>query len=118
MKTVFITGVTGFLGRYAAAHFQSLGWKTVGLGTRSEENAPPDLARYVRMELPSADLATVIRDVRPDVCIHCAGRASVELSMTDPASDFRSGVDAVFNVLDAIRLHAPECRFVYLSSAA
>ena len=118
MKTVLITGVTGFLGRYTVMHYQSLGWRVVGLGTRAEENAPQDLARYVRMELPSTDLAAVVREVKPDVCVHGAGRASVELSMTDPAADFRSGVDAVFNVLDAIRLHAPKCRVVYLSSAA
>jgi len=118
MKTVLITGVTGFLGRYTAAHYQSLGWKVVGIGTRAEENAPQDLARYVRMELPSTALADLVREVTPDVCIHCAGRASVELSMTDPAADFRSGVDAVFNILDSVRVNAPDCRVVYLSSAA
>lgn len=118
MKTVLVTGVTGFLGRYTAAHYQSLGWQVCGIGTRAEENAPPGLARYTRMELPSTDLDDLVAKLAPEVCVHCAGRASVELSMTDPSADFRAGVDAVFNVLDALRRHSPRCRVVFLSSAA
>jgi UDP-glucose 4-epimerase len=119
MKTVLITGATGFLGRHTAALFHSRGWKTVGLGTRSTENAPlANLTEYLRLQLPSQNLPEIVRRLKPNVCIHCAGRASVELSMSDPAADFNSGVDATFNLLDAIRVHAPECRVVYLSSAA
>jgi UDP-glucose 4-epimerase len=38
--------------------------------------------------------------------------------MEDPASDFNHSVMATFNLLDAMRLNAPGCRFLYPSSAA
>jgi len=119
MKTVLVTGVTGFIGRYVARQFSEAGWSVVGLGTRPPENAPrQDLTDYKQLVLPSPELTGIVRKLQPQVCIHCAGRASVDLSRTDPAADFSASVAVTFNVLDALRLHAPECRLIYLSSAA
>ncbi len=119
MKIVLITGVTGFLGRYIARQFTQTGWEVVGIGTRPLENAPQqDLSHYYRLVLPSPDLAMIVQQVQPQVCIHCAGRASVELSVSDPASDFQASVSITFHLLDTLRLYAPTCRLIYLSSAA
>ena len=38
--------------------------------------------------------------------------------MDDPATDFRGNTVLVFEMLEALRRHAPECRFLLLSSAA
>lgn len=116
MKTALITGVAGFLGRYAARQFARDGWRVVGIDDVPPENAPP-LARFVRLNLP-ADLAPLLAAEQPSACIHCAGRASVPLSMTDPAGDFRGNVALTFDLLDALRRHAPRCHFMLLSSAA
>lgn len=119
MNTVLITGVTGFIGRYVARQFTEAGWIVAGLGTRPLENAPKqDLFSYHQLSLPSADLANTIEQLQPQVCIHCAGRASVDLSVSDPAADFNTNVGATFNLLNTLRLYAPSCRLIYLSSAA
>lgn len=119
MNTVLITGATGFIGRYVARQFAQTNWSVVGLGTHPPENAPtPDLAAYYPLILPSTELAQVIQQTQPQVCIHCAGRASVDLSVVDPASDFNASVAVTFNVLDTLRIYAPTCRVIYLSSAA
>ena len=119
MKTVLVTGVTGFLGRYIARQFTQAGWVVVGIGTRPPENAPrQDLSHYHQLVLPSPDLAAIIQQVQPQVCIHCAGRASVELSVCDPASDFHASVSMTFHLLDTLRSYAPNCHLIYLSSAA
>ncbi|AFY75125.1 nucleoside-diphosphate-sugar epimerase [Synechococcus sp. PCC 7502] len=119
MKTVLITGVTGFLGRYIARQFSQAGWTVTGIGTRPPENAPQqDLAYYYQLVLPSPDLAAIAQQLKPEVCIHCAGRASVELSVSDPASDFQASVSMTFQLLDTLRLYAPNCHLIYLSSAA
>ncbi|MCG9892423.1 MAG: NAD-dependent epimerase/dehydratase family protein [Thermosynechococcaceae cyanobacterium MS004] len=119
MSSVLITGVTGFLGRYLARQFFQAGWTVVGLGTRPPENAPrQDLTVYHALKLPSPALVDLVASAQPDVCIHGAGRASVDLSVSDPASDFDSGVALTFNLLDALRTHAPHCRVLFLSSAA
>lgn len=91
----------------------------VGLGTQPPENAPSlSLAYYGQILLPHPGLIDLIKQERPDACIHCAGRASVGLSVSDPASDFEASAAVTFHLLNALRLHAPECRVVYLSSAA
>lgn len=119
MKTVLITGVTGFLGRYIARQFNQAGWMVVGIGTRPPENAPrQDLSNYYQLVLPSLELAAIAQQLQPQVCIHCAGRASVELSVSDPASDFQASVAMTFQLLDTLRLYAPTCHLIYLSSAA
>lgn len=119
MSLVLITGVTGFIGRYVARQFAEAGWSVAGLGTRPPENAPRQyLSCYEQLVLPAADLAVIVQQLQPDVCIHCAGRASVDLSVSDPAADFDASAAVTFNLLDTLRLCAPRCRLIYLSSAA
>jgi UDP-glucose 4-epimerase len=117
MKTVIITGVAGFLGRHAARHFAQLGWRVIGVDDVPPENAPT-LARFARLRLPAPELAPLLAEEKPHACIHCAGRASVPLSMQDPAGDFRDNAVMTFELLEALRRHAPSCRFILLSSAA
>ncbi|MEP6667800.1 MAG: NAD-dependent epimerase/dehydratase family protein [Chthoniobacter sp.] len=117
-KTVIITGVAGFLGRHVAQLFAREGWRVVGI-----DEVPPEKVRisdltYHQVALPDSRLAEVLRAEEPQACIHCAGCASVGLSMDDPAADFRGNVALVFEVLEALRRHAPRCRFLLLSSAA
>ncbi len=80
-KTVLITGVAGFIGRYVARIFLKNGWEVTGVDIASPENAPvSSLKKYYRFNLPDPEINRVLKDKRPDVCIHCAGRASVGLS--------------------------------------
>ncbi len=119
MKSVLIIGVTGFIGRYVARQFAETGWNVIGVGTRPPENAPrQELSRYQQMVLPSSDLAVIVQQIQPQVCIHSVGRASVGLSVTEPDQDFNASVTVTFHLLNTLRLHAPKCRLIYLSSAA
>lgn len=119
MKTVVITGVAGFLGRHAARQFAREGWRVVGVDLAAPENAQLSAGTlYHRMTLPSAGLAELLRAVAPDACVHCAGRASVPLSMEDPAADFRDSTVLTFELLEMLRTVAPRCRLLLLSSAA
>lgn len=118
MKVVLITGVAGFLGRYVARHFVREGWKVVGLDDVPPENVQLSAVTYRRDKLPSAALPGLLREIAPQVCVHCAGRASVGLSMENPAADFQGNAALTFELLDALRQHAPACRFLLLSSAA
>lgn len=118
-KSVLVTGVAGFIGRYVARHFSEQGWSVFGIDNAPPENAPlSNLSAYHRLQLPDAALSTLLQQESPQVCIHCAGRASVGLSITDPAADFYASTMLTFEVLNALRLNAPSCRFIFLSSAA
>jgi UDP-glucose 4-epimerase len=116
---ILITGVSGFIGRHAARFFNRRGAEVYGVDSNPEEGAPmADLTGYARMRLPSQDLGNLLARVRPVLMVHCAGRASVPLSVKDPRTDFLNGPVLTWEVLDAIRLNAPECAFLFLSSAA
>jgi UDP-glucose 4-epimerase len=118
VKTALVTGVAGFLGRHVARHFAREGWQVLGIDEVPQENVQLRGVNYQRFALPGAPLAALLREAAPDVCVHCAGRASVGLSMEDPGADFRGNVELVFAMLEALRRQAPQCRFLLLSSAA
>ena len=118
-KSILVTGVAGFIGRYVARHFSEQGWSVLGIDNSPPENAPlANLSAYHRLQLPDAALNGLLQEYSPQVCIHCAGRASVGLSLTDPAADFYASAALTFEILNALRLNVPSCRFIFLSSAA
>jgi UDP-glucose 4-epimerase len=91
----------------------------VGVDNVAPENAPlSNLNAYYRFDLPDSEFASVVRAAAPAVLIHCAGRASVGLSVSEPAGDFYSNAVVTFEILNALRSVAPKCRFIQLSSAA
>lgn len=119
MSTILITGAAGFLGRHIAREFAQAGWKVAGIDVVAAENSGlGPTVEYTRLALPSPAFGELIDRVQPDALIHCAGRASVANSLTDPAADFRDGTVLTFEVLDTLRRTATGCRFVLLSSAA
>jgi UDP-glucose 4-epimerase len=118
-RSVLITGAAGFLGRYVARHFFERGYRVVGVDSSPPENTPSErLAVYHQFRLPDSNLLPLLRDDPPELCIHCAGRASVGLSMTHPAGDYYGNAALTFEVLELLRNVSPRCRFVLLSSAA
>jgi UDP-glucose 4-epimerase len=119
MKTVLVTGGAGFLGRQIAREFVNAGAKVICVDAVPPENAPTGATlAYHQLQLPNPRLVVLLRAEPPDICIHCAGRASVPFSMSDPAADFRDNTALTFEMLEALRHGAPQCGFLLLSSAA
>jgi len=54
----------------------------------------------------------------PNAIVHCAGSGLVGYSFTHPFQDFQRGTATIAATLEYVRLHAPESRVVFLSSAA
>ncbi len=118
-KIALVTGVTGFIGRYVARYFSEQGWSVIGIGTSPPENAPlANLTKYYCLKLPNSNLHEILQERSPSICIHCAGRASVGLSVSEPASDFYTNSIVTFELLNALRIYSPKCKFIFLSSAA
>ncbi|WP_445631827.1 NAD-dependent epimerase/dehydratase family protein [Nostoc sp. DSM 114167] len=118
-QSVLVTGVAGFIGRYVARYFSEQGWSVIGVDNSPPENAPlHNLTVYHRLKLPDPSLNNLLKEYSPNICIHCAGRASVGLSIIEPDIDFQSNTTLTFEILNALRINAPRCRFIFLSSAA
>lgn len=119
MTNLLITGVAGFIGRHIACFFSSQGYDILGV----DAIPPADVAdlginNYFQLKLPDTKLSEILKHYDVEACIHCAGRASIAESVRAPALDFYNGVPTTFEILEALRLHRPNCSFVFLSSAA
>lgn len=120
-NTVFVLGAPGFIGRQVARVFHGAGFRVIGLGIEAPENAPLQyLSAYHSLSLPEGrnEFIGLVRKYTPWACVHCAGRASVPYSLTEPAVDFQTSVDLTFEVLNALRLYSHGTRLLFLSSAA
>ncbi|MGH2908779.1 MAG: GDP-mannose 4,6-dehydratase, partial [Solirubrobacteraceae bacterium] len=62
-------------------------------------------------------VAACVRRVAPDVVYHVAALSSVGRSWTEPARTLDANVGGAVALLEAIRLHAPAARVVWVSSS-
>lgn len=118
MKRLLLTGASGFLGSTIARAFSNRGWEVYGIDRTPAEKLLPDLKEYVALSLPSIRLSELLRIWKPEACVHAAGPASVGLSMIDPWFDFQNSVPIWANLLEQMRLNLPDCKMIFLSSAA
>lgn len=119
--SVLVTGAAGFIGQHIVSEMAACGWAVIGLDQRSFSKAlflQQKITEWHEVTLPSPDLERLLARLHPNALIHVAGPASVPMSMRDPAIDFSLSVPVFFQILDAVRRHAPECRIIFLSSAA
>ncbi|MCL4368411.1 MAG: GDP-mannose 4,6-dehydratase [Actinobacteria bacterium] len=61
-------------------------------------------------------IAALVRDERPGVVAHLAGQVAMTTSLADPRLDFETNAGGTFNVLEAIRLMAPDAMMLYSST--
>ncbi|MEH2384212.1 MAG: NAD-dependent epimerase/dehydratase family protein [Nostoc sp.] len=114
-----IDGCSGFYWSLCCPFFSEQGWSVIGIDSSPPENAPlSNLAAYHCLQLPDPKLNNILQENPPQVCIHCAGRASVGLSVSDPVADFYANTVLTFELLNRLHMYAPDCRFIFLSSAA
>jgi GDP-4-dehydro-6-deoxy-D-mannose reductase len=66
--------------------------------------------------LDADGVRSLLRSVRPDVVYHLAALSSVGRSWEDPAGTLQDNVRTAVNVLEALRLEAPQARTVWTSS--
>jgi UDP-glucose 4-epimerase len=119
MKTVLITGANGFLGRYVARHFDTLGWRVIGVGRGPASASLREVVRtYWRWRLPDVRFGELLRETTPRLLVHCAGPSSVAESFRHAERDFANGPGLVFELLSQLRTFSPRTRFVFPSSAA
>jgi UDP-glucose 4-epimerase len=105
MKTVLISGVSGFLGK-ALAERMSKRWKVIGISRK------PSSQDY---EIIGIDLAKKVPDIKADVFVHMAALADPARCRENPDEAWRTNVEGTRNMLEAAKSCGAE-RFVYAST--
>ncbi len=122
---VFITGGAGFIGCNSTNHFLQQGHEVVVFDNLSRVGTPANLAWLQANH--SERLSFVQGDIRDydqltqaiggaDVVLHLAGQVAVTTSVLNPREDFEINALGTFNVLEAVRNHAPEAAMMYTST--
>jgi UDP-glucose 4-epimerase len=122
MTTIWITGGKGFIGRHLAQLAAVQGDRVSGIGHGlwpAEEAAKWGYADWCNGEIEAANLSQLARTSGlPDIVYHLAGGSSVGASFQNPHEDFCRTVASTSQLLEWLRLNAPDTCVVGVSSAA
>ena len=137
-RTVFITGVAGFIGAALAGRMLAEGWHVVGMDNLNEYYTPvlkqarlanlaqhPQAANFTFHKLDLADRDAVVAqllDTKPDVVVHLAAQASVRYGFTHQLPYLEANLMGHFHMLMACKALAdaghPLRHFLYASSSS
>ena len=133
MKQALITGSSGLVGSEAVRFFDARGWRVHGVDNNmrrdffgADGDTTENLARLVgattrftHHALDVRDRAAVldlVRHERPDVVVHCAAQPSHDLAKDRPFDDFEINAVGTLNLLEAVRRHALDSPFIFMST--
>lgn len=112
---LLILGSEGFIGSHCVKYFKETG--AVVWGVDLFESASQNYF-YTKVSRLSPEFDEMLEATAFDAVINAAGSGNVPYSMTHPLSDFEANCLDTIRVLDAIRRHSKECKYIHLSSAA
>lgn len=125
VATVMITGGAGFIGVNASLHFARLGHQIVVVDNLSRRGTDANF-EWLSSQVPAtlercdvrdaAAIARAIEKHQPDLLIHLAAQVAVTTSVTNPREDFEINALGTFNVLEGVRLGAPNAFVIYAST--
>ncbi len=111
---ILLTGAAGFVGRHLHATLREAFPEAEIVGTGFGDTAPGLLPLDVT---DAARVAALVGGFKPDACIHLAAIAAVPAAGGDPDQAWQVNVLGTLRLARALLAHAPECRFVFASSA-
>ena len=127
-RKALITGVTGQDGAYLSQLLLNEGYEVHGLVRRSSHSEVDDhRLRWLGVKddvqyhdgnlIDLSGLLRVVREVKPDEVFNLAAQSFVKASWQQPLLTADVTAKGVGNMLEAVRLEAPEARFYQASSS-
>lgn len=122
---LLITGGCGFLGSNLAAHAIERGFEVVVFDNLYREGSLSNLAwlrdkgafRFVHGDIRNQnDITRLVQDFHPEAIFHLAGQVAMTTSIANPRMDFEVNTLGTHNLLEAVRLYAPEAALLYSST--
>lgn len=121
-ETIWITGARGFIGRHLSRELSTPENHVCGLGHGiwpEQQAADWGLRHWINGDVVPGNLELLERiSGAPDYVFHLAGGASVGAAVANPREDFFRTVATTMELLEWLRLRAPACRLIVVSSAA
>lgn len=133
MRRLLVTGSSGLVGSEAVLFFDARGWTVDGVDnnlradffgpdgdtTWNLERIAGLAKRFTHHAVDVRDragLLALVRQVRPDLVLHCAAQPSHDLAAARPFDDFDTNAVGTLNLLEAVRRWCPESPFILMST--
>ena len=133
MKRALVTGSSGLIGSEMVSFLDERGWRVDGVDnnmradffgphgdtTWNLERLVATTRRFEHHDLDVRDragIARLVADTRPQLVVHAAAQPSHDLAAQRPFDDFEVNAVGTLNLLEAVRAHAPEAPFAFLST--
>jgi CDP-paratose 2-epimerase len=130
---VLVTGSSGLIGSEAVAHFDGKGARVWGFDnnmrreffgpqgdtTWNRERLRRSTRHFTHLDVDIRDREAVFRFFREhqvDVVVHCAAQPSHDKAKDIPLLDFEVNALGTMHLLEAVRQHAPEAVFLFMST--
>lgn len=122
---LLITGGCGFLGSNLATHALKRGHELVIFDNLYRTGSTANLAwlqsqgtfKFEHGDIRSGnDITRPVQWFKPEVIFHLAGQVAMTTSIADPRLDFEVNALGTHNLLEAVRLYAPEAVVIYSST--
>ena len=106
---ILIVGSKGFIGQHVYMFFsEKSDYECWGCDVITEEHN----SQYFSIDKSNCDFNAVFAQQNFDCCINCSGAANVSESIANPLQDFYLNVLNVGKILEAIRIHNSNCKFI------
>jgi CDP-paratose 2-epimerase len=132
-KTAIVTGSSGLIGSEVVTFLDERGWRVQGVDnnmrrdffgehgdtTWNLERLLRETRRFQHNDLDVRDREGVdelVRTHSPELIVHAAAQPSHDLAASRPFDDFEVNAVGTLNLLEAVRRHAVEAPFVFLST--
>jgi CDP-paratose 2-epimerase len=122
---LLITGGCGFLGSNLASDALARGDELIVFDNLYRNGSRDNLAwlqgqgefRFEHGDIRNQnDITRLIKETKPDAIFHLAGQVAMTTSIVNPRMDFEVNVMGTHNLLEAVRLYAPEAGVLYSST--
>ncbi len=127
-KVALITGITGQDGSYLAEFLLEKGYEVHGLVRRVALEDPVNRLKRIyhikdKLFLHPGNIESypriveIIDKIKPDECYHLAAQSFVYESFEDAFSTFNINIQGTLNILNAIKIKSPKCKFYFAGSS-
>lgn len=122
---LLITGGCGFLGSNLASDALARGDELIVFDNLYRSGSRDNLAwlqsqgefRFEHGDIRNQnDITRLIKETRPEAIFHLAGQVAMTTSIANPRMDFEVNAIGTYNLLEAVRLNAPEAAVIYSST--
>ena len=117
-RKVLLTGAAGFVASHLIRELEGAGHEVYTTDAVPPREGAPALPNFRVADLRDRDaLAALVRDIRPDACIHLGAISFVPDGDKDPSLLLSVNIAGTVNLLEAFRKEKDDARFLFVSSA-